>query len=82
MIFSGFGSKLKKESISVVYLINIFLLSQLPLHFIGMFPTDWKNQQMFYVPYLSFGILLSLNAILFYHARREELLRSLKLLKH
>jgi len=82
MIFSGFGSKLKKEAISVVYLINIFYLSQLPLQFISMFPEDWRELQMFYVPYLSFGILLSLNAILFFHKRREELLRSLKLLKH
>jgi hypothetical protein len=81
MIFSGFGQKLKKEAISVIYLINIFFISQLPMHFFGVFPDDLVIKQIFYIPYIVFGILLSINAILFFHKKRKNLLINLEQLK-
>lgn len=81
MMFSGFGNKLKKEALSVVYLINIFSLPQLPMYFIGMFPETLLQNSNFCLAYLGFGILLSISAILFFYERRKVLLNEFEVLK-
>lgn len=81
MMFSGFGNKLKKEALSVSYLINIFSLPQLPMYFTGMFPDTLLQNSNFCFAYLGFGILLSISAILFFYERRKVLLNEFEVLK-
>ena len=80
MIFSGFGSRLKKEALSVVYLLNIFSLPWLPLYFMSLLK-DQLKQQIFYIPYLTFAILMGISAILVFHEKRKILLKEFDLLK-
>jgi len=81
MIFTGFGPRLKKEAISVVYLINSFSLSQLPLYFIGIIPEKVMLNPTFYISYLGIGILLSFSSILVFHQKRKKIINELALLK-
>lgn len=79
MIFSGFGNHFKKESVSVAYLTHIFIFSQLPLFWLGLFPEEWWLFPIFYIPFLSFGILLALAAILTFHEKKSLLLKNLEI---
>jgi|GEM_PF-2704535 len=82
MIFSGFGHHFKKESVSLAYLTQIFIFSQLPLFWLGLFPKEWWLVPIFYIPFLSFGILLALAAILAFHEKKSLLLKNLEVFKN
>lgn len=81
MIFSGVGHHFKKESVSVAYLTHIFIFSQLPLFWLGLFPEEWWLVPIFYIPFLSFNILLALAAILTFHEKKSLLLKNLEVFK-
>lgn len=73
MFFSGLGSKIKKQAISAVYLVNIFTIPQLPLYFIGLIPDGLAHNPNFYIPVFSVGIVLNIVAILFFYEKRSAL---------
>lgn len=80
-IYSGFGNDLKKKSLSVMFLLNIFMVPQLPVYFFGQIPNSWMENPYFSLPFSFSLILLHCSAILVFYEKRRTLLKELMLLK-
>ena len=80
-IYSGFGNDLKKKSVSVMFLLNIFMAPQMPVYFFGQIPNSWMANPYFSLPFSLSLILLHCAALLVFYEKRRTLLKELKLLK-
>ncbi|MDP5230819.1 MAG: hypothetical protein NWQ38_10535 [Cellulophaga sp.] len=81
LMFKCFSTKNQKEYISMASLVAIFSLPQLFLYCFGAFPGALQSNLYFLVPYITFGLLLNIAAILAFYEKRKVVVKEYEFLK-
>jgi len=82
MLYSGLGKTIKKDTLSGVYLINIFGLPQVFAHCYNIIPKSILDDFYVLVPYVCIGVLINITALLFFYEKRKQLQKEFELLKN